>query len=329
VLHLRVIGPPDRADAVLREMAQTTGVTNLVVLPGAARLPAGDLVLLDVAREAANGVLGRLKAHGIDTAGSIAIEQVDLSLSEAAERAERESPGEGVDAVVWDDVAAQVAEDSKITWAFLAFLTIATAITAIGVVIPSMILLVGGMVLGPEFGAVMGICFGLVARRPRRVFAGARSLAVGFTLAVAIVTALALAARGLGWLEPMTLTSHAEVEFIVKPDKWSVIVAVLAGAAGVLSITSDTSSALIGVFISVTTVPAAGYLAVALALGKWDEAGGSVAQLAINLAGMVVAGVLTLITQRVLWSRFGAAVPDLRMRGGSSLRPTPTGRLPG
>ena len=45
-----------------------------------------------------------------------------------------------------------------------------------------------------------------------------------------------------------------------------VVVALLAGAAGVLSVTAGRTNVLVGVFISVTTVPAAGNLAVALAL---------------------------------------------------------------
>ncbi|HEY9522341.1 MAG TPA: DUF389 domain-containing protein [Thermopolyspora sp.] len=328
MLHLRVISPPRRTTEVLRALSDTTGVTNLIVLSGAARVPAGDLILFDVAREAANGAIFCLKLHGIDAEGSIAIEHVDLSLSEVAERAERESPGEGDDAVVWDELAVRVGDDSKMTWAFLAFLVIATQLTAIGVVIPSIILIVGAMVLGPEFGAVTAICFGLMAWQWRLILVAARSLIVGFAIAIVVTTCCALVARGLGWLDLTTLTGHPEVEFIVKPDKWSIIVAVLAGAAGVLSITSGKPSALVGVFISVTTVPAAGYLAVALTLGRWGDVGGSAAQLGINIAGMVISGTVTLAVQRLLWSRLGTPVHDLRRTFNSSLRPTTAGRFP-
>ena len=48
---------------------------------------------------------------------------------------------------------------------------------------------------------------------------------------------------------------------IYTPDKWSFIVALIAATAGVLSLTSRKSGALTGVFISVTTVPAAGNIA--------------------------------------------------------------------
>jgi hypothetical protein len=69
--------------------------------------------------------------------------------------------------------------------------------------------------------------------------------------------------------------------------------------------TARKSSALVGVFISVTTVPAAGNIAVAIALAHWDEVSASLVQLGVNLAGMIVAGVATLFVQRTMWARFG------------------------
>ena len=49
---------------------------------------------------------------------------------------------------------------------------------------------------------------------------------------------------------------HPLTEFISNPNFLSFFVAYLAGTAGVLSLTSAKSGALIGVLISVTTIPA-------------------------------------------------------------------------
>jgi uncharacterized hydrophobic protein (TIGR00271 family) len=319
VLHLRVISPTDRTDKVVEVLDSAAGVTNVVLLPGAARRPAGDVVLADVAREAANGLITHLKDLGLAEDGSITLEDIEVSLSRGAVEAEARAPGEGDDAVIWDQFAQRVAAESRITWAFLAFLAIATQIAAIGVLIPSQILIVGAMVLGPEFGAVAAICFGLLQRRWTLIGAASRTLAVGFATAIAVTLACALVSRGFGWVTPETLRHNDDVHFIVTPDKWSFIVAVLAGAAGVLSITAGKSSALVGVFISVTTVPAAGYMAVALALGQWAQVGGSLAQLVVNVAGMVVAGTATLLLQRLLWRRYGprftVAAPSTPRKG--------------
>ncbi|MFG3435668.1 DUF389 domain-containing protein [Nonomuraea sp. NPDC047897] len=303
MLHLRVISPAARTHEVRAVLAECPGATNVVVFPGVAVTPEGDLVQADLARESANEVIGKLSwLHG---EGSIALEQIDLALSKVAEEAVEDAPGDPDDAVVWEQLAQRVSAESRITWAFLAFLTIATLLAGIGVVLNSIVLLVGAMVLGPEFGAVAAICFGLLRGRWLLVVGALRTLVVGFVIAVAVTFACALAASWLGWIGPAHLQVNEEMQFIVKPDRWSFIVAMLAGVAGVLSITGGKSSALIGVFISVTTVPAAGYVGVALALREWAEVAGSVAQLALNIAGMLVAGTATLAVQRRFWPQVG------------------------
>ena len=82
------------------------------------------------------------------------------------------------------------------------------------------------------------------------------------------------------------------------------IVAVIAAAAGVLSLMSNKVGGLSGVFISVTTVPAAGNVALGLAVGAWSEVSGSVEQLAVNLVSMTIAGAITLVVRNALWKRF-------------------------
>ena len=97
-----------------------------------------------MAREAANEVIRHLKQLRLNVVGSIAVGQIDLSLSEAAARAEEEAPGEGDDAVVWEELARRVSqEDAGSPGPYLAFLAIATQIAAIGVLVDSTILIVG------------------------------------------------------------------------------------------------------------------------------------------------------------------------------------------
>lgn len=306
MLHLRLISPASRTDEVLAVLDDCPGITNVALMTGAAREPKGDLILCDIAREGANEVIDRLS--WLQDEGSIAVEHVDLSLSKVSDQAEKEAPGEGDDAVVWADLKQRVIADTRLTWAYLVFLAIATQLAGIGVLLNSPILIVGAMVLGPEFGAVAAICFGLLRGRWGLIYTSLRTLVIGFAVAIAITFACSRVSVALGWVTKDMLQVNEEVQFIVSPDKWSFIVALLAGAAGVLSITAGKSSALVGVFISVTTVPAAGYAAVALSLGDWAEVGWSAAQLLINIAGMVVAGTATLFVQRRFWPQVGQTV---------------------
>ena len=81
------------------------------------------------------------------------------------------------------------------------------------------------------------------------------------------------------------------------------LVALLAGVAGMLSLTTAKSGALIGVLISVTTIPAAANVGVAAAYADWSELTGALLQLLLNLACIVLAGVGTLTIQRVAYGR--------------------------
>ena len=85
------------------------------------------------------------------------------------------------------------------------------------------------------------------------------------------------------------------MDFIFKVGPLSFVVALLAGAAGMLSLVSAKATGLVGVFISVYTITAAGFAVVAATVGQWDVAAKSVLQLAVNLVGIVIAGVLVLV----------------------------------
>ena len=301
MMHLRVISPHGSTDDVLALLRDHPAVANLVVHRDAAVDPEGDVVIGDVARESANDVVERLKQLGVHTTGSIALDAVGVALSRSGANAEAAAPGEGGDAVVWDEIEQRTGEESRLSAPFLLFLVIATVIAGIGVLLDQPILIVGAMVVGPEFGPLAALCVGVIRRRPAVIGRSLLALGVGFAVAIVVTVAstLLLDAAGLVTRE-MLLAPRPLTDFIWRPDALSWVVGFLAGVAGMLSLTTAKSGALIGVLISVTTVPAAGNVAVAIAYGVPEEAWGSALQLAINLAAIVTAGVLTLAVQRYL-----------------------------
>jgi uncharacterized membrane protein len=121
------------------------------------------------------------------------------------------------------------------------------------------------------------------------------ALLVGFPIAMAITAVATMGAEAMGWLTVDSVHNLEEVDFIFQVGPISFLVALLAGAAGMLSLVSAKATGLVGVFISVYTVTAAGFAAVAATLGDWDLAAKSALQLVVNLVGIVVAGVLVLI----------------------------------
>ncbi|MCM2390053.1 DUF389 domain-containing protein [Streptomyces albipurpureus] len=310
MLHLRLLTPTDRTAEVISLVEKTVGTAHLAVVPGASRDPHGDLVMCDVAREAGDELISGLRELGIDECGSIAVDDIELSLSQRADRAEKDAPGEGSDAVVWEQLVAATHEESTLSVTYLAFLSLATMIAACGVVLDNAILIVGAMAVGPEFGPLAGFCTALVRRAPRLAWRAFWALIVGFAVAIVITVGFSHVMAWLGQFDAAKLEAdRPNTAFIYQPDTFSLVVALLAGVAGTLSLTSAKSGALVGVAISVTTVPAAANAAVAFSFQEYRQAWGSTEQLLLNLLGIVVAGTLTLLIQKALWSRRISAKP--------------------
>jgi uncharacterized hydrophobic protein (TIGR00271 family) len=304
MIHLRLVVPAPQRPAVVELLRDDPGVTNLVLLPGAGLDPPGDVLFADVAREVASVVLQRLRELGLDRSGGIAIQEVDAEFSHGALRAEQAAPGSPDDGIIWELVESRARADARPSWSFFAFLSLATLIASVAVITDSSILVVGAMVVGPEFGPVAAIAVSLVLRRRGLLRGSVLLLITGFVVAVAVAATVSLLGRAAGWVSPADLQAARPLTaFIWRPDRWSVVVALLAGAAGALSMTSGRSTALVGVFISVTTVPAAGNLALALALWVPGEVLGSLAQLGVNLLGMTAAGAAVLTAQRLITGR--------------------------
>ncbi|MFE8005609.1 DUF389 domain-containing protein [Streptomyces sp. NPDC057418] len=313
MLHLRLIVAADRTDEVVSLLEHTVGTAHLAVLAGVARSPAGDVVLCDVARESGDELIGALRELGIDRTGSITVENMDLTLSAQADEAEREAPGEGADAVLWEELSEVTHEESTLSVTYVSFLSVATMLAACGVMLDNAILIVGAMAVGPEFGPLAGISTALVQRAPRLVARSLWALISGFVAAMAVTAGFAWLMDTFGLFNAgMVTADRPNTGFIWHPDWMSFVVALLAGIAGTLSLTSAKSGALIGVAISVTTVPAAANAAVAFSYQDLQQTWGSSAQLLANLGGIVVAGTLTLMLQKALWAAQRRADPAVK-----------------
>jgi uncharacterized hydrophobic protein (TIGR00271 family) len=302
VLHLQMRVPDHLADETVRLLTFDDTVTNVAVLTNGYVDPPGTLVIADLAREGANAVVAALRGLNVHHEGSIMLTEPSAVLSDAADDAERAAPGDPDDGVVWDLVENRVRTESALSWAFIAFLTLATLIAGAGRLLDEPILIIGAMVVGPEFSAVAAICVGLARPRLSIVPGALRTLLVGIACAVTVASVLWLLAGAVGLASGADASRGPQTNFIVQPDVWSFLIALLAGVAGVLALTTSKSGPLVGVFISVTTVPAIGTIALCIGLGVWSEVPGALTQLALNLAGMVMSGTATLLIQRGVWT---------------------------
>jgi uncharacterized hydrophobic protein (TIGR00271 family) len=304
MVHLRIVAPKAMAARAVELLDATPTVCNIIVLSDAARRPEGDVILCDIPREDASVVIADLRELGVHNEGSIAVEAIDTEVSDAADRAIAAAKGTPSDAVVWEEVEARTSESASLSASFLAFLVLAALIASVGIFLDSPILIVGAMVVGPEFGPVAGFCVAIV-KGPRKLAARSfAALAVGLPLAVVAALAASLVFRTTGLTpEDFTQADHNLSSIIASPDFFSFFVALCAGAAGMLSLSTAKSGALIGVLISVTTIPAVANIGVSAAYGDWPAFRGSLTQLGINLGAILLAGTATLVLQRTLYER--------------------------
>ena len=205
-------------------------------------------------------------------------------------------------APVWEVVEARIRADAVYAPSFYILLAIAGLIGAVGILTNSTILIVGAMVVGPEYNAIMGVALGIDKRTRRPVIRGALALLAGFSAAMIVTLLFALAIRWSGHTPKLYSLGVRPVSSLIdNPNLFSIVVAVLAGIVGVVSLTEARASALIGVFISVTTIPAAADIALSAGYGSWGEARGSAFQLLLNVTVLIAMGALVLRAQRIIW----------------------------
>jgi uncharacterized hydrophobic protein (TIGR00271 family) len=315
VIHLRVVSPPDITQTLMAVLQADPTVMNLTVLTGAVSNPDGDALLFDVPQGAANQVIGRLRDGGVDQRGSIILENVNTSISALADRVSARRGRFQQFTPVWAEIESRIGLEGTYPPSWFTLLVIAGLIGAVGILTNSQILIVGAMVVGPEYGAILSLSFGVTRRDFSRVAGSARALGIGFALAVAGALLLALIVRWAGLESTAYAAGVRPVSNLINTPNWfSFIVAALAGVVGVVSLTEARSSTLIGVFISVTTIPAASDIGVSAAFGSRSEAWGSTLQLLLNVAVLTAVAILGIPAQRALWRRLERRTAEAQPR---------------
>ena len=295
MLHLRLVVPDHVQPAVLSALQGHPSVCHVMATGQRVSRPDGVLVTCEIPPESANGLLAALRELGLADHGAITMIRLDSVMSRHAAEAAILAPGASEEAVIWDEVEARLGVEAHRTMTYLAMMVIATLLAAVAVLTDSLVLVVGAMVVGPEFGPLAALTLALAKHRWGLARAATTTLVVGFALGMAAAAVLTAVLRAGDWIPGVYLREGDHLtQFISHPDGFSVLVALLAGAAGMLSLVQGRSGALVGVLISVTTIPAAANTAVAAALGRGTEAAGALAQLGVNLGCMLAIGLVTL-----------------------------------
>jgi uncharacterized hydrophobic protein (TIGR00271 family) len=233
--------------------------------------------------------LGDLRRLGVPDA------EVTLTREEVLGR----SSGEGVEAgLVWEDVLGMAARNSRPIARYLAFMLAAGVIASYGVLEYNGILIVGAMAISPDLLPITAIGVGLVDRRLRLAVRAFVTLVVGMAFTSAAAAASAFAQDQFDRIPSKFDIDATVLGSLTEVNNETIVVALAAGVAGMLALETRASSG-VGVAVSVTTIPAAAYLGVAVGLGERGDALGALEVLGANVAMLVIAASGTLVLQRV------------------------------
>src|SRR5215475_3177333 len=131
-------------------------------------------------------------------------------------------------APVWEMVEAIIRGGAVYAPSFYGLLMIAGLIGAVGILTNSQILIVGAMVVGPEYNAIIAVALGFSTRDRPLVRDGLLALLGGFLAAIAITLLFGLAVKASGDTPAQFLQGVRPVSDLINtPNMFSVIVAIL------------------------------------------------------------------------------------------------------
>jgi len=282
--------------ATVAQLLDENDEVSRVRLTGATR-PEHAVVVATVHPRAVDELLDNLRRLGVPEA------DVTLTRVEVLGR----SSGQGAEAgLVWEDVLGMAARNSRPIARYLAFMFVAGLIASYGVVEYNVILIVGAMAISPDLLPITAVGVGLVDRRLRLAGRAFVTLVVGMGFTSAAAAASAFAQNQFDRLPSGFNIDSTVLGSLTTVNDETIVVALAAGVAGMLALETRASSG-VGVAVSVTTIPAAAYLGVAVGLGESGNALGALEVLGTNIAMLVVAASGTLVLQRLLARRAAAA----------------------
>jgi uncharacterized hydrophobic protein (TIGR00341 family) len=251
--------------------------------------------------EAAQDLLDHLEEHYLQEHDAKAVvveigallpqEEKTQTLKEWPPRKERERLRFHRSRIDTKELLEQMEGELRFTLPFLILIALSTIVAAFGLYTNSIVVIIGGMLIAPLAAPNVGLGMATtLAHLPLALRAGIlNAIAIGGGILIAALMGLLLEA------DPTTPEIGARVT-LAYPD---LLVALAAGAAGVIALTTGTRAAIIGVMVAVALVPAMATTGLLLGGGQWEAALGAGLLLAANIIGINLAAVVTLYLQGV------------------------------
>lgn len=190
-----------------------------------------------------------------------------------------------------EEIYTNVAQPLQLSWTQLGMVTLSTLIAAIGLLKSSEAIIIGAMVLAPLLQPILGVAVAAVlgdsvlAKRSIKI----GSISIGLALGLSIL---------LGLVFPIS-TDLPEIMARVSVGPLDVGLAIAAGIASALSLTTDNQNAIVGVMVAVALLPPLVVLGLLLGSGEWTLAPGALLLVVTNIIGLNLAATTTLMAQNI------------------------------
>jgi uncharacterized hydrophobic protein (TIGR00271 family) len=293
VLRLRLAVEENRADAVTEALEGTGGVHRIVAL-NPERSGTGVVLAADVLPSVADRVMRLIRDWGVDDTDYLLTRQ-DVVAPAPHTHAKLAAPEE----FAWVEVMGEARAHARPLGRYLALMSVAAVIAAMGVITDNPILIVGAMAVSPDLLPISAACVGIVGRRLPLAGRATGTLLLGIGLTWVVTAALAWGLQAVGILSSGFQVREEGLHGLQSTDYSTILVALAAGVAAMLSFETRAAAA-VGVAISVTTIPASALFGVSLGLGEVSVIWGAAGVLAVNVTLLLLSGSATLAVQRRL-----------------------------
>ncbi|WP_276260028.1 TIGR00341 family protein [Haloglomus litoreum] len=189
----------------------------------------------------------------------------------------------------------ETAESLASTPATYVSLTVVSAVVATaGLLLDSPATVVGSMVIAPLIGPAMAAAVGTVIDDGELFRRGVKFQAIGVLLSVLAATGFAFLVEATNLVQVTDPRAIEQVRERLSPDFLSLAVALGAGTAGAISLTTGVSTALVGVMIAVALIPPAATIGIGIAYGLEAVALSAGVLTLVNLLSIELAALIVL-----------------------------------
>ena len=216
-------------------------------------------------------------------------EQQAAAAAAASQEARKEAaPSERISR---EELYQQVNEGAQLTRIFVVLVALSAVVAAVGIDYDNITVVIGAMVIAPLLGPNVALALATALGDTGLAKSAAKTSIVGTLVALAVAIPIGF----LITVDPQV----GEIQSRLHTQLKDVVLALASGAAGVLSITTGASAALIGVMVAVALLPPLVTFGLLVGSADFGLAVHAMLLFVTNVICVNLAGVVTLLAQNV------------------------------